>query len=253
MSKEQERHHLQNKINDHETNIAQMQELLNRTPSEGLRTALAAETAARDAARARLFKLEEAITLENDIQQQQSLLSHHESTAQSLREERDAVQRRLTQAETELNRTRIELNRKQDELRQKEADLGPSTAPAPAAPEAAEAPPERPRAGGTMRLPQAPPAALRLANGTLEQVLTAEVTIGREKMQGIDIGLNESTVSGTHARLSYGDNQWTLTDLGSANGTWVNNTQIQPQEPTPIEHGTQLRFGRVSAMFELLT
>ncbi len=254
---EQECQQLRQKITDHDGNIAQMEELVKRTPSAGLKSALDAEIAQRDAARARLFKLEEIMVVETEMQQLQTQIAEQEHNVHLLREEREAVQRRLTQAETDLNRTRIGLNKKQDELQQKQHELnqGAASAAAPAA--TASALPPRPAApaapGGTVRLPQTPPAALRLADGSLEHITTGDAVIGREKMSGIDIALNNETVSGTHARVFFQDNQWTVTDLGSANGTWVGEQKLNPQETTPIQHGAALRFGLIAATFEIVS
>jgi hypothetical protein len=53
--------------------------------------------------------------------------------------------------------------------------------------------------------------------------------------------LNESTVSGYHARLSFQQDQWWLEDLGSRNGTFVNELPIS--EPLVITYGDVLGFG----------
>lgn len=251
-TKEQECQQLRARISDHETNIAQMEDLLMRTPSDGLRAAMDAEMTQRDQARARLLKLEEIILLEQDIQLRQSTVAQHEGTVQSLRDEREALQRRLTQAETDLNRTRIELNHKQDELHQKELELQRVPVATPAQ-QPESRPQTAPAPGRTVRLSQSPLALLRLENGASEYIATSDVVIGREKMNGVDIGLNEETVSGTHARILYSNNQWTITDLGSANGTRVGESQIRPHVPTLLPYGTTLYFGRVTATFEQAT
>ncbi len=250
MTNEQEIHHLRQKISDHADNIAQMETLIQRAPSDGLRSALESEVAQRDAARTRLSRLEEIIRLSQDIEQVQGLITQQQQHVHALREEREAVQRRLTQAETELNKTRIDLSEKQQTLQQKHSELG--SAPAQASAPAAASAPSQP--GGTVRLGPFPAAALRLPGGKLEQFASAEVIVGREKMQGIDIAMNEQTVSGTHARISFDsdNNQWTITDLGSANGTWVGESQLSAHKPAVIQHGAQLRFGRAAATFELL-
>ena len=52
-------------------------------------------------------------------------------------------------------------------------------------------------------------------------------------------------ISGTHARIDRGANmQWTITDLGSRNGTTVNGIQCQPNTPVPFKIGDQIRFAR---------
>lgn len=54
-------------------------------------------------------------------------------------------------------------------------------------------------------------------------------------------------VSRRHALLRYIGNQWTVTDLGSANGTFVNEVAIQPNVPFVIQDQAKLRFGAVTA------
>lgn len=52
-------------------------------------------------------------------------------------------------------------------------------------------------------------------------------------------------ISGTHARIDRGANmQWTITDIGSRNGTTVNGIQCQPNTPVPFKIGDQIRFAR---------
>lgn len=65
--------------------------------------------------------------------------------------------------------------------------------------------------------------------------------IGRAKDNTII--LDEGTVSGYHARLSYQQEQWWLEDLGSRNGTFLNDLPIT--EPLVITYGDELGFGNV--------
>jgi pSer/pThr/pTyr-binding forkhead associated (FHA) protein len=53
--------------------------------------------------------------------------------------------------------------------------------------------------------------------------------------------LNQNTVSGYHARLSFQQDQWWLEDLGSRNGTFVNELPVS--EPLVITNGDILGFG----------
>ena len=54
--------------------------------------------------------------------------------------------------------------------------------------------------------------------------------------------LNEGTISGYHARLSYQNEQWWLEDLGSRNGTFVNELPVS--EPLVVTYGDMLGFGK---------
>jgi hypothetical protein len=62
-------------------------------------------------------------------------------------------------------------------------------------------------------------------------------------------GGTSSGVSRRHATLRYGSGGWTITDLGSTNGTFVNTTRLQPNSATPVADGARLRFGGVDATF----
>jgi hypothetical protein len=79
-------------------------------------------------------------------------------------------------------------------------------------------------------IPLARPATLvgvqGLATGSTFALTAGDVTIGRDGEN--EIVLAENTVSRYHARLLRQDNgQFALTDLGSANGVYVNGTRVQ--------------------------
>lgn len=57
------------------------------------------------------------------------------------------------------------------------------------------------------------------------------------------IRLDEATVSSHHARLSFQGGQWWLEDLGSKNGTGLNELDLM--EPTVVTYGDRLRLGTV--------
>ena len=60
------------------------------------------------------------------------------------------------------------------------------------------------------------------------------------------IRLNDETVSAHHARLSYQGNQWWLEDLGSKNGTMVNDFTIEG--PIIITDGDCISLGNVKML-----
>ncbi len=57
------------------------------------------------------------------------------------------------------------------------------------------------------------------------------------------IVLDEETVSSHHARLSYQGGQWLLEDLGSKNGTAVNELTLA--DPMVVTFGDEIRLGNV--------
>lgn len=67
----------------------------------------------------------------------------------------------------------------------------------------------------------------------------ASMTIGREPTNTVYIA--DGQMSRNHARLDQQAGQWILTDMGSANGTFVNGKAITG--PTPIQPGVQIQMG----------
>ena len=62
----------------------------------------------------------------------------------------------------------------------------------------------------------------------------------------IDLGLDggyDAGVSRRHAILSYKGNVYFVEDLGSGNGTFVNDRRLSPQTPTPLANGDEVKCG----------
>jgi len=72
------------------------------------------------------------------------------------------------------------------------------------------------------------------------------VTIGRGGEN--DVRLDAHGVSRRHARLFLAGGAWQVEDLGSTNGTRVNNSRI---ERRALEHGDTVAFGRVCYKFRI--
>jgi pSer/pThr/pTyr-binding forkhead associated (FHA) protein len=70
-------------------------------------------------------------------------------------------------------------------------------------------------------------------------------TIGREP--GNDLVLDSPIVSGRHARLTLANGVWTITDLGSINGTWVDGERVE--ESLQLAPGSEVRLGDVVLSF----
>src|SRR5690348_7168069 len=73
--------------------------------------------------------------------------------------------------------------------------------------------------------------------------LSASTTVGREG----DVALGDSEVSRRHASLSFDGSAVTVTDLGSTNGTFVNEERVDAARR--LEPGDRLRIG--TTVFEL--
>lgn len=72
------------------------------------------------------------------------------------------------------------------------------------------------------------------------------MSIGRASSN--DLHLENNTVSGIHARVALVDSQWVLTDVGSNNGTLVDDREVlRKGQTTVLTPGKRLRFGEVEA------
>jgi hypothetical protein len=78
-----------------------------------------------------------------------------------------------------------------------------------------------------------------------EIVLEGPVTVGRDP--GCDVVLAETVVSGRHARLVPRGRGYAVEDLGSTNGTFVDD---QPVTAAPLRRGSRLRIGDTVFRYE---
>ena len=74
----------------------------------------------------------------------------------------------------------------------------------------------------------------------------ADITVGRATTN--DVVLSDAKASRVHARLAYGESQWTLIDLDSANGTLVNGLPVVDR--VPLQQGDVIRVGDSALLFE---
>jgi hypothetical protein len=72
--------------------------------------------------------------------------------------------------------------------------------------------------------------------------LGASTIIGRS-MEHCEIALNDSFLSQQHARIELRGDGWVLEDLGSTNGTFVNDIEVR--DGAIVEEGDIIRIGRV--------
>jgi pSer/pThr/pTyr-binding forkhead associated (FHA) protein len=71
----------------------------------------------------------------------------------------------------------------------------------------------------------------------------SDVTFGRAAPA--TVVLDDPYVSDRHARIAHeGSNGWVVTDLGSTNGTFLN--QVKVTRPTPIQAGDRLGIGKTT-------
>jgi pSer/pThr/pTyr-binding forkhead associated (FHA) protein len=72
------------------------------------------------------------------------------------------------------------------------------------------------------------------------------VVLGRTKTAAIH--LDAKSVSRRHAEVQGGASGWTISDLGSSNGTWVNGTRVT--SATALKLADQVQVGEVVMLVE---
>ena len=77
--------------------------------------------------------------------------------------------------------------------------------------------------------------------GRRERLLGDTILIGRSN--ACQVMLDDEQVSRRHAELRLADGSWTVRDLGSANGTFVNGRRLGANERVPLGPADRLRFG----------
>ena len=87
--------------------------------------------------------------------------------------------------------------------------------------------------------------------GTNQKFLldSEEVKIGRAPDNNLI--LSESMVSRHHAQLGWEGNTYFITDLGSADGTRVNNAELKPHTPCRLANGDVIRVGTSQLLFSI--
>jgi pSer/pThr/pTyr-binding forkhead associated (FHA) protein len=73
--------------------------------------------------------------------------------------------------------------------------------------------------------------------------LDAASRVGRQ-VEERGIAVLEPSVSRNHAELTFDGKQWSVNDLGSANGTYVEDKLVEA--PTTVSPGDRLRFGHIA-------
>jgi len=85
-----------------------------------------------------------------------------------------------------------------------------------------------------------PPAAHR-SRAQLERV-----RIGRVKTHN-NVHVKDPSVSQKHAEVAWSGSAWEVTDLGSSNGTWVNEVEVAREgAPVALADGDELALGEAT-------
>src|SRR5579875_3112226 len=92
------------------------------------------------------------------------------------------------------------------------------------------------------------PAAPLLQETLLSQ--TKVVTIGRQA--GVYLLIDNPAISRRHAEITYANGSYILRDLGSANGTYINDVRLEAGSVHRLAQGDRVQFGKVALFrFEL--
>ncbi len=80
----------------------------------------------------------------------------------------------------------------------------------------------------------------RAADGS-DHVISASCVVGRADPSQLVI--DDQFASQTHARIAWTGSRWTIRDLGSSNGTFVNGKRLEPGTPKLLTVGMKIGFG----------
>ncbi len=88
---------------------------------------------------------------------------------------------------------------------------------------------------------------LTLVNSKLgvELPIKPGTVVGRANGELVSFFQNYNTVSSTHARFDLQNGTWTITDLGSTNGTFLNNQALQPNQAVALTDSMMIKFADV--------
>ena len=87
-------------------------------------------------------------------------------------------------------------------------------------------------------------------NGPFGRVSLTPNTLTIGRIPSNALVLKDSKASSRHAEIRPTDNGYTITDVGSTNGTFVNEQQLRPNEPRQLNTGDTIRIGDTSFNYE---
>lgn len=124
------------------------------------------------------------------------------------------------------------------------APMQPPMQPQPVQPQRPAAPqPRMPRAWLSLRSGPMAGRVFDFAPGT-------RVVIGRDPAR-CNLPLSRyNNVSGAHCCVEVGNGCLRVTDLGSTNGTYINTTRLQPNQPVIIRPGDMIKLANDSCIFQ---
>ncbi len=88
---------------------------------------------------------------------------------------------------------------------------------------------------------ESPIKILKLLCDGFEKVINDNDIVGRQAVCSEHIQ-NNKKISRQHAKFNLIDNEWHIEDLGSTNGTYVDNVRIAPNQKIKILDGFEVKF-----------
>ncbi len=85
-------------------------------------------------------------------------------------------------------------------------------------------------------------------DGSTHVLTSTHTTFGRRAGNTIVL-TGDSFVSGSHAQVTYEQEKFILTDLGSTNGTKVNGQRLAPHTPVVLSEGDEVTMGQTTFIF----
>lgn len=83
----------------------------------------------------------------------------------------------------------------------------------------------------------------------VHELVEASISIGRLAENALQI--EDASVSSQHAELTLGDGgDYSLTDLGSTNGTQLNGRELAEGEAHSLKGGDKVRFGHIETRYD---
>jgi len=87
-------------------------------------------------------------------------------------------------------------------------------------------------------------------NGPFGRITLSPDTLTIGRIPDNKLVLNDSKASSRHAEIRPTNNGYTITDMGSTNGTFVNEQQLRPNEPRQLNTGDTIRIGDTRIHYE---
>ena len=92
-------------------------------------------------------------------------------------------------------------------------------------------------------------ATLKRAGDGSIHVVPAQCLVGRSA--SCTLRVDDPYVSSEHAKLVWTGAHWTIRDLGSRNGTFIDGKRLEPGKPVPIHEGAAIGLGEPKAGWSL--